>query len=132
FLLKYFFQHHRMEKAQSSGTETAEAERPAARKPEGRREREGRDGREREERGPRRERRDRPERPRRSDTPIDGDAIANPPPGPDSRSDEASSETNTEHGGRRAKLWVNLGTTDGLDAAAVKSALLSLSGVDEA
>ncbi|MBS2031049.1 MAG: DEAD/DEAH box helicase [Deltaproteobacteria bacterium] len=129
FLLKYFFQHHRMEKAQSAGTTTSEPERPAARKPEGRREREVR---EREERGPRRDRERRERPPRRPDTPVNGDAIANPPPGPESRSDEASSEPTGEHAGRRAKLWVNLGATDGLDANAVRSALLSLSGVDNA
>ena len=115
FLLKYFFSHLRVEKALASGeperwAPKPERERPAERKSEGRggarkeRERE-RPGREIKERAParaelasERERRPRRDEPRRGGHPLDA-AIG------------------------EAKLWVNLGSGDGLDLAGLTSAL---------
>ncbi|KFE62950.1 DEAD/DEAH box helicase [Hyalangium minutum] len=126
FLLKYFFSHLRMEKAQAA----QETEKPAAaapeRKFEGRREsREGREGRkergersERPERGERRERERERERPPRTEH---GERQPRPP-----RRDEprrAPAAPAMEAGPGEAKLWVNLGTADGLGPGSVATAL---------
>ncbi|MCP3101153.1 DEAD/DEAH box helicase [Myxococcus sp. K15C18031901] len=119
FLLKYFFSHLRMEKAQAA--QEAERREPAApeRKSEGR----SRDRGEKRERGERREREDRRERerPARAEHP---ERERRP------RRDEARRERDGGRGGAsleagpgEAKLWVNLGTADGLGPGSIATAL---------
>jgi ATP-dependent RNA helicase DeaD len=118
FLLKYFFSHLRMEKAQAAASTEPQA--PAERKPEGRREererREGRGEREgRRERGERREKER--ERPPRAEH---GERAPRPP-----RRDEPrrGSGASLEAGPGEAKLWVNLGTADGMGPGSIATAL---------
>ncbi|HZA51783.1 MAG TPA: DEAD/DEAH box helicase [Myxococcaceae bacterium] len=104
FLLKYFFTHHRMERAQAERgrqeaprRERVERERPDRERAERRRDRE------RERREPKLEgagRRDRAER-----------------PGPSAPIEPAAGQV---------KLWIGLGRADGLDEAGVRGALQSL------
>ncbi|WNG29743.1 DEAD/DEAH box helicase [Cystobacter fuscus] len=118
FLLKYFFSRLRMEKAQA-GEQAGEA--PAARPPEPRRKERGE--RTERERPPRREERERPPRrderraegpgePRREDR-GDKRRRERPERGP-SRLDAAAGEV---------KLWINLGTEDGLGPGSIVTAL---------
>ncbi len=117
FLLKYFFSHLRMEKALAAG-ETERTE-PQERKPESRRKEGGRDRerpreRERERERPRREerrevrgeageRRERVERPRRVE--------------------RERGPGGMEAGPGEVKLWINLGTEDGLGPGSIVTAL---------
>jgi ATP-dependent RNA helicase DeaD len=130
FLLKYFFTHHRMEVAARAGKAPPVVPefKPAARKPEPRRERE-RERPAREERGPKRERP--PERPRRPDTKPDpaNEVVGERIPGSRPAASPAAAE---EAPSGRAKIWVNLGASDGLDAAGIKAALQAISGLDPA
>jgi ATP-dependent RNA helicase DeaD len=121
FLLKYFFSHLRMEKAQAAG-ETERAE-PQERKTEGRRKEGGRDRerpreRERERERPRREERregrgeesrERGERRERSERPRRGERERGP--------------GGMEAGPGEVKLWINLGTEDGLGPGSIVTAL---------
>jgi ATP-dependent RNA helicase DeaD len=129
FLLKFFFGHLRMEKAQAAAAEQAhthtrpprERERSKGDRP---RREERSDRGERHERGERhdrgersgredraggRERRERRERPPRRDRPEEGAPAAA----------EASSPG-------EVRLWMNLGSSDGLDAAGITAALEEL------
>ncbi|HEY0093093.1 MAG TPA: DEAD/DEAH box helicase, partial [Archangium sp.] len=124
FLLKYFFSHLRMEKAQAAG-EPERTEPRQERAPEGRRkergERDRERPRERDRDKPRREerregrseerpeRRERPERAERTDRPRRD----RPERGPGSM----------EAGPGEVKLWVNLGTEDGLGPGSIVTAL---------
>ncbi|HEX8825688.1 MAG TPA: DEAD/DEAH box helicase [Archangium sp.] len=126
FLLKYFFSHLRMEKAQAAG-EPERTEPRHERAPEGRRKERGERDRERprdrdRDRPPRREerretraepasesrergeRRERTERPPRRDRPERGPSSMEAGPG-------------------EVKLWVNLGTEDGLGPGSIVTAL---------
>ena len=126
FLLKYFFSHLRMEKAQAAG-EPERTEPRQERAPEGRRKERGERDRERprdrdRDRPPRREerretraepasesrergeRRERTERPPRRDRPERGPSSMEAGPG-------------------EVKLWVNLGTEDGLGPGSIVTAL---------
>ncbi len=122
FLLKYFFSHLRMEKAQAAA-ETEPQQQAPERKPEGRREDrerregrgEGREGRERRDRGERKEReRDRPPRTEH------GERQPRPP-----RRDEPrrAPGPSLEPGPGEAKLWVNLGTADGMGPGSIATAM---------
>ncbi|ATB28086.1 DEAD/DEAH box helicase [Melittangium boletus] len=121
FLLKYFFSHLRMEKAKANEESGAQAAAPA-RAPEPRREKRGdreRPSSRREERGgerpPRRdERRAEPSgESRREDRGADKRRRERPERGP-SRMDAAAGEV---------KLWVNLGSEDGLGPGSIVTAL---------
>jgi ATP-dependent RNA helicase DeaD len=110
FLLKFFFGHLRMEKVQAAAAQagTGSGERP----PEPRRRERARGERsERPERGPRPGQRR--ERPPRRDRPDDG-----PAPGTESSSAEQTPG--------QVRLWLNLGSSDSLDAAGVAAALEEL------
>jgi ATP-dependent RNA helicase DeaD len=118
FMLKYYFSHLRMEKVQAAAS-TEPSAAPAERKPEGRREeRERREGR--GERGERRERRDKErdrDRPPRAEH---GERSPRPP-----RRDEPrrSAGPSLEAGPGEAKLWVNLGTADGMGPGSIATAM---------
>ncbi len=110
FLLKFFFGHLRMEKVQAAAAQAGagSGERP----PEPRRRERARGERsERPERGPRPGQRR--ERPPRRDRPGDGPAPAT----------ESSSAEQTPG---QVRLWLNLGSSDSLDAAGVAAALEEL------
>jgi len=110
FLLKFFFGHLRMEKIQAAAAQAGagSGERP----PEPRRRERARGERsERPERGPRPGQRR--ERPPRRDRPGDGPAPAT----------ESSSAEQTPG---QVRLWLNLGSSDSLDAAGVAAALEEL------
>ncbi|WNG20206.1 DEAD/DEAH box helicase [Cystobacter fuscus] len=118
FLLKYFFSRLRMEKAQAS-EQAGEA--PAARPPEPRRKERGE--RTERERPPRREERERP--PRRDERRAEG-------PGESRREDRGDKRRRErpERGPSRmdaaageVKLWINLGTEDGLGPGSIVTAL---------
>ena len=114
FLLKFFFGHLRMEKAQAAAAAEhghakphRDRERPRGDRPR-REERGERSGR--EERGSgNRERRDRRERPPRRDRPEEGAP--------------ASTESSTPG---QVRLWMNLGSSEGLDASGITAALEGL------
>lgn len=127
FLLKYFFSHLRMEKAQAAmlaeGREPAQERKPEAREG-GRRERG--DKRERGERREREERRerpasraDRPERPERAEHPE----RERRPRRDESRRERGGGAAALEAGPGEVKLWVNLGTADGLGPGSIATAL---------
>jgi ATP-dependent RNA helicase DeaD len=110
FLLKFFFGHLRMEKVQAAAAQAGagSGERP----PEPRRRERARGERsERPERGPRPGQRR--ERPPRRDRPGDGPAPAT----------ESSSAEQTPG---QVRLWLNLGSSDSLDAAGIAAALEEL------
>ncbi|ATB42676.1 cold-shock protein CspA [Cystobacter fuscus] len=118
FLLKYFFSHLRMEKAQAS-EQAGEA--PAPRPSEPRRKERGE--RTERERPPRREERERP--PRRDERRAEG-------PGESRREDRGDKRRRErpERGPSRmdaaageVKLWINLGTEDGLGPGSIVTAL---------
>jgi ATP-dependent RNA helicase DeaD len=118
FLLKYFFSRLRMEKAQAN-EQAGEA--PAARPPEPRRKERGE--RTERERPPRREERERP--PRRDERRAEG-------PGESRREDRGDKRRRErpERGPSRmdaaageVKLWINLGTEDGLGPGSIVTAL---------
>jgi ATP-dependent RNA helicase DeaD len=130
FLLKYFFSHLRMEKAQAAmqaeGREPAQERKPEAREG-GRRERgDKRERGDRRERGEREERRERPapraDRPERAERPEHAERERRP------RRDEPRRERGggaaaLEAGPGEVKLWVNLGTADGLGPGSIATAL---------
>jgi ATP-dependent RNA helicase DeaD len=129
FLLKFFFGHLRMEKAQAAAVEEAHGGHPPRERERSRGDRPRREERsdrgERRERGDRhergersgkeersggRERRERRERPPRRDRPEEGaPAAAAEPSAPG-----------------QVRLWMNLGSSEGLDAAAITTALEGL------
>ena len=123
FLLKSFFSHHRAEKVQAQraeerGPPTTTESRPAPRGPRG------------EKRGPRRDRERRePERTPPAEAPR---AEAAPPAGeasgerPTVRPPRRRRERSLEAAPGEARLWVNLGSSDGLDEAGLRSELESL------
>ncbi|MDY7233014.1 DEAD/DEAH box helicase [Hyalangium rubrum] len=126
FLLKYFFSHLRMEKVQAA--QETEKQAPE-RKPEGRREererREGREGREgRKERGERGERGERRERDRDRDKerPPRGEH-GERQPRPPRRDEPRRPGVSLEAGPGEAKLWVNLGTADGMGPGSIATAM---------
>ncbi|MBX5483968.1 MAG: DEAD/DEAH box helicase [Myxococcaceae bacterium] len=108
FLLKYFFQHHRMEK--SGGNEAASTEATAPR--------EDRSRRERGERGSRRERAER-ERTEREPRQREG--------GEQKRKQTPALEA----GPGQVKLWIGLGRSNDLDDAGLRAALGSLGAPQE-
>ncbi|HEX8538788.1 MAG TPA: DEAD/DEAH box helicase, partial [Cystobacter sp.] len=118
FLLKYFFSRLRMEKAQAS-EQAGEA--PAARPPEPRRKE--RTERTERERPPRREERERP--PRREERRAE--------PAGESRREDRGDKRRRERPERgpsrmdaaagEVKLWINLGTEDGLGPGSIVTAL---------
>ncbi|RKH42078.1 DEAD/DEAH box helicase, partial [Corallococcus sicarius] len=129
FLIKYFFSHLRMEKAQAAG-ETEKREPVEQRKPL---ERRGKDRERERERPPRREERsERTERPERPAAPR----AEHPDRERRPRRDEPRREDRGERGSRSAsapatleagpgevKLWVNLGTADGLGPGSIATAM---------
>jgi len=121
FLLKYYFSHLRMEKVQAAATTEQQAPAERERKPEGRREeRERREGR--GERGERRERGERKERDRDRPPRAEHSERAPRPP----RRDEprrAAAGPSLEAGPGEAKLWVNMGTADGMGPGSIATAL---------
>ncbi|RKH59403.1 DEAD/DEAH box helicase [Corallococcus llansteffanensis] len=131
FLIKYFFSHLRMEKAQAAG-ETEKREPVEQRKPL---ERRGKDRERERERPPRRE--DRGERTERTERPA-APRAEHPERERRPRRDEARREDRGERGLRSAapaaleagpgevKLWVNLGMDDGMDEAKLPATLESL------
>ncbi|MCY1001471.1 DEAD/DEAH box helicase [Myxococcus sp. MISCRS1] len=124
FLLKYFFSHLRMEKVQAAQESERQAPAPERKSSGG----EGR-RRDREERGGRGERREREDRRERGEKPMAR------PEHPDRerrpRRDEPRRERDSGRGGAaaleagpgEAKLWVNLGTADGLGPGSIATAL---------
>ncbi|XXF76715.1 DEAD/DEAH box helicase [Myxococcaceae bacterium GXIMD 01537] len=118
FLLKYFFSHLRMEKAQAA--QEAEKREPIERKPEGRRKERGE-----RERPERRERAERPERERapRAEHAERGEREKRP------RRDERPGRERPERGPSleagpgEVKLWINLGTADGLGPGSIATAM---------
>ncbi|PTL83760.1 DEAD/DEAH box helicase [Vitiosangium sp. GDMCC 1.1324] len=123
FLLKYFFSHLRMEKAKAA-EETERPEREAQGKPEGRRK-----DRERDRERPRERERDR-ERPRREER-REGRAEPSGEPRErrergdrgDRRRSERGERPSMEAAPGEVKLWVNLGTEDGLGPGSIVTAL---------
>ncbi|MGZ6163384.1 MAG: helicase-related protein, partial [Myxococcaceae bacterium] len=126
YLLKFFFGHLRMEKLKAAGGTAPEP--PPIRPPREReRSRSDRPRREeRTERGDRPERRDRPERGERSAAPRERRERAERPPRRD-RAEEGSPPATAEAGTPgQVRLWMNVGTAEGLDAAGVTSMLEGL------
>jgi ATP-dependent RNA helicase DeaD len=123
FLIKYYFSHLRMEKAQAAG-ETEKREPAQERKPT---ERRGKDrDRERDRDRPRREDRgERSERPPRRDEHPDRERR----PRRDERREDrgerrlGGSAAALEAGPGETKLWVNLGTADGLGPGSIATAM---------
>jgi len=112
FLLKFFFGHLRMEKLQAAAAQAGagSSERPPEpRRRERTRERSERS--ERPERGPRTGQRR--ERPPRRDRPVEGAAPSTEP-------------STGEQSPGQVRLWLNLGSSDSLDAAGVAAALEGL------
>ncbi|WP_373044569.1 DEAD/DEAH box helicase [Vulgatibacter sp.] len=141
YALKYFFQHHRMEKVKekllAEGAEAAREEAP----PRRREREERRDRGARGERGPRRERPERREPRERRPRAVTGEEgeVAATLPVPHvhatgSVEEPAAPPTEELEGepreDRGAKLWVSLGEEDGLDVEGVKAALAELGGAD--
>ncbi|HUM13728.1 MAG TPA: DEAD/DEAH box helicase [Myxococcaceae bacterium] len=128
YLLKYFFGHLRMEKLKAAGGAAEPAAAPAPARPPRDRERSRGDRPRREDRGERgdrperaerssrddrsggRERRERRERPPRRDRAEEGAAPAGPEAGPPGQ----------------VRLWMNVGSSEGLDAAGVTAMLEGL------
>jgi ATP-dependent RNA helicase DeaD len=126
YLLKFFFGHLRMEKLKAAGGTVPE---PAPIRPPRERERSRSDRprrEERTERGDRPERRDRPERGERSAAPRERRERAERPPRRD-RAEEGSPPAAAEAGTPgQVRLWMNVGTAEGLDAAGITSMLEGL------
>ena len=123
FLLKFFFGHLRMEKLKAAGgTEPAPAPAPP------RRERSRGDRPRREERGergdrpPRRERSDRAER---SGPPRERRERSERPPRRD-RAEEGSGPPPESGAPGQVRLWMNVGTNEGLDAGGITAMLEGL------
>jgi len=121
FLLKYFFTHHRMERAKARGeevwqTKSEREEKSRREKPERAERPERKRDRERPERGERRERRERPERAERRE-----ERAAPVTEGRDRRR-----RRELEPGPGHAKLWIGLGKESGLDEAGFEAALVAL------
>lgn len=140
YALKYFFTRRRMEKAQeraeSAAAEPREARRP--KKGEKGREKSREERREKRER-PHREKRERAEQPQQPPaTAAEGEIAATLPvphvqPTGDVEVPAAPpSEELEPREDRGAKLWVSLGSDDGLDAEGVKTALAGLGEIDPA
>ena len=127
FMLKYFFTHHRMEKALASGQEQRiEAPRPAASSSSshGSASSSGR-GRERE-RGPRRESSSERDRPARSASSRSGESRPSEGRSSEGRSAEGESrprKPREQDAEGTVRMWVNLGQSDQLDEAGVRTAL---------
>ncbi|MBZ4422127.1 DEAD/DEAH box helicase [Myxococcus sp. RHSTA-1-4] len=124
FLLKYFFSHLRMEKAAAAAAAEGR-EPPQERKPEaregGRRERG-----EKRERGERREREERRERPAaRAERPERAEHAERErrPRRDEPRRERGGGAAALEAGPGEVKLWVNLGTADGLGPGSIATAL---------
>jgi ATP-dependent RNA helicase DeaD len=140
FLLRYFFTHHRMDRA-------AQAQEVAQAAPREEKRRERPEPRERSERGRRDERERRRERPERATRPerdpraaspeataapeAVAEAEAAPPPAPKAPP-EGRPEPEAEADPRGARLWVNLGQADKLDEAGLAEGLAALAQVDRA
>ncbi|HVP59021.1 MAG TPA: DEAD/DEAH box helicase [Myxococcaceae bacterium] len=119
YLLKFFFGHLRMEKLKAAGG--AEAA-PAPARPPRERERSRSDRPRREERGERPERRERSERGERSGAPRERRERAERPPRRD-RAEEASAPPAESGTPGQVRLWMNVGSMEGLDAAGITSML---------
>jgi len=126
YLLKFFFGHLRMEKLKASGAPMPEA--APARPPRERERERGRSDRpRREERGDRPERRDRPERGERSSAPRERRERSDRPPRRDRPEEGAAPAPAAESGTPgQVRLWMNVGTAEGLDVAGVTSMLEGL------
>jgi len=124
FLLKFFFGHLRMEKVRAA----AAAEHAPARPPR-ERERERDRGRgdrpRREDRGDRRERGERPAREDREGGSRERRERRERPPRRD-RPDEPAAAASEPSAPGEVRLWMNLGSSEGLDAAGITAALESL------
>ncbi|NBC40878.1 DEAD/DEAH box helicase [Corallococcus exiguus] len=121
FLIKYYFSHLRMEKAQAAG-ETEKRE-PVEKKPL---ERRGKDrDRERDRERPRREERgERTERPRRDEHPDRERRPRRDEPRREDRGERrGAGSAALEAGPGETKLWVNLGTADGLGPGSIATAM---------
>ncbi|OJH35506.1 DEAD/DEAH box helicase [Cystobacter ferrugineus] len=118
FLLKYFFSHLRMEKAKAA-EQAGEA--PPARPSEPRRKERGE--RTERERPPRREERERP--PRRDERRAEGPGEARREDRGDKRRRERPERgpSRMEAAAGEVKLWINLGTEDGLGPGSIVTAL---------
>jgi ATP-dependent RNA helicase DeaD len=126
FLLKYFFGHHRMEKLQgarevplSAADRGGSSER--SRQPRATRKREGRA----HERPAKRQPRGDPKRQAVSRSPGSDTASPEPPVSTERRDEREKTGPEGKKETASAKLWVNLGKSDGLDAPGVISALES-------
>ncbi|HTS82271.1 MAG TPA: DEAD/DEAH box helicase [Myxococcaceae bacterium] len=122
FLLKFFFGHLRMEKARAAAT----AEHAPARPPRERERDRGRGDRpRREDRGDRRERGERPAREEREGGSRERRERRERPPRRD-RPDEPAAAASEPSAPGQVRLWMNLGSSEGLDAAGITAALESL------
>ena len=122
FLLKFFFGHLRMEKARAAAT----AEHAPARPPRERERDRGRGDRpRREDRGDRRERGERPAREDREGGSRERRERRERPPRRD-RPDEPAAAASEPSAPGQVRLWMNLGSSEGLDAAGITAALESL------
>ena len=110
YLLKYFFTHSRMERVQAEHDRLGVAPKITE---------DDREPRPERERPPRREAR--AERPPRDEKPRE----ERPP-----REEKPREEKKVEPDPRGAKLWVNLGTADGVDAEVVADTLVKFAGVE--
>ncbi|RPH68592.1 MAG: DEAD/DEAH box helicase [Myxococcaceae bacterium] len=125
YLLKYFFGHLRMEKLKAAGGALPE---PAPARPPRDRERSRGDRPRRDDRG---ERGDRPERRERSDrgeragAPRERRERAERPPRRD-RAEEGPRPPSEAAAPGQVRLWMNVGTAEGLDAAGITAMLESL------
>ncbi len=125
FLLKYFFSHLRMEKAQAAGQpeQQQRTEAPRERMGEGRRKERGERDRERprdrdRDKPPRREERRTEERPERRERPERAERTDRP-----RRDRSERGPGSMEAGPGEVKLWVNLGIEDGLGPGSIVTAL---------
>ena len=128
FLLKFFFGHLRMEKAQAAAAEQAHArpprERERSRGDRPRREERGDRG-ERQERGERHERGERSGREERSSGGRERRERRERPPRRDRPEETAPAAAEASTPGQ-IRLWMNLGSSEGLDAAGITAALEGL------
>lgn len=152
YALKYFFQHQRIEKAREKALAEGQPppEETAQLRKEARQDRGGKgERREKPKDRERKEKRTRPERAPKADRgekPVpEAEKVEKPlleegaltagvevpasPPSEELR-DEGSEAAETPREDRGARLWVSLGSEEGLDAAAVQTTLAELAGVD--
>ncbi|RKG91712.1 DEAD/DEAH box helicase, partial [Corallococcus sp. CA053C] len=126
FLIKYFFSHLRMEKAQAAG-ETEKREPVEQRKPLERRgkdrERERERPPRREDRGERTERTERPAAPRAEHPDRERRPRRDEPRREDRGGIRSAAPATLEAGPGEVKLWVNLGTADGLGPGSIATAM---------